>query len=111
MNTKTKFFYNTADIKRMKSLIRTGKPLIQIAEEQHKSFDASLKGFYTKLCKVAKHTTKVREWNGPKIVRRKTIQKPLIVEKTEGINVPQGVSLDFTSKRVVMHNDHVRIYF
>ena len=105
------FFYGTSDIQKMKELIRTGKPLVQIAEEEHNNFNATFSGFYAKLQKVAKHTTKVREWNGPKIVRRKTIQKPLIVEKTEGINVPQGVSLDFTSKRVVMHNDHVRIYF
>jgi hypothetical protein len=108
---KKDYFYSSLDIKRMKSLIRTGKPLIQIAEEQHKSFNAPLNGFYTKLCSVAKHTTKIREWNGPKIIRRKTIQKPSTFEKTEGITVPQGVSLDFTSKRVVMHNDHVRIYF
>jgi hypothetical protein len=108
---KKGYFYSPMDIKRMKTLIRTGMPLSKIAREQHESFGAPLTGFYTKLCSVAKHTTKIREWNGPKIVRRKTIQKPSIVEKTEGINVPQGVSLDFTSKRVVMHNDHVRIYF
>jgi hypothetical protein len=110
MNTKNKFFYNTADINRMKILIRTGKPLIQIAEEQHESFGAPLKGFYTKLCKVAKHTTKVRQWEGPKIIRRKKIGKAAVVEP-QGINVPEGVSLDFTSKRVIMHKDHVRIYF
>jgi len=96
------------DIKRMKTLIRTGKPPIQIAREQHESFNAPFSGFYTKLLEVAKHTTKIREWNGPK---RIVGDKAPIFEKTESITVPEGVSLDFTSKRVVMHNDHVRIYF
>ncbi len=108
---KKDYFYSPMDIKRMKTLIRTGKPLSQIAKEQHESFDAPLTGFYIKLCKVAKNTTKIREWNGPKIIGRKTVQKPSVVDKTKGITVPDGVSLDFTSKRVVMHNDHVRIYF
>lgn len=107
---KKSYFYSGLDIKRMKTLIRTGKPLTLIAEEQHESFGASLSGFYAKLVQVAKHTTKIREWNGPKIVRRK-LKEPAVVEKTEGITVPEGVSLDFTSKRVTMHNDHVRIYF
>ena len=107
---KNSYFYSGSDIKKMKTLIRTGKPLTLIAEEQYKSFGASLSGFYAKLVQVAKHTTKVREWDGPKIVRRK-LKEPVIVEKTEGIAMPEGVSLDFTSKRVTMHNDHVRIYF
>lgn len=107
---KNNYFYSPMDIKRMKTLIRTGKPLTQIAEEQHESFGTSLGGFYAKLVQVAKHTTKIRKWNGPKIVRR-NIQKPLVVEKTQGIAVPEGVSLDFTAKRVTMHNNHVCIYF
>jgi hypothetical protein len=103
------FFYGTSDIQKMKELIRTGKPLVQIAEEEHNNFNATFSGFYAKLQKVAKHTTKVREWNGPKRIKRNTTNQ--VVEKTEGITMPEGVSLDFTAKKVTMHNDHVRIYF
>jgi hypothetical protein len=108
---KNSFFYNTADIKKMKELIRTGEPLARIAKREYSSFNVTEKALLVKLYKVSKNTTKVRTWDGPKRTKtmvEKTIEQPV---ELKGINVPEGVSLDFTSKRVVMHNDHVRIYF
>ena len=108
---KNKFFYNTADIKKMKEFIRTGEPLARIAEREHQNFNAGRNGFLMKLYSLSKNTRKVRKWEGAKTTKtivEKTIEQPV---EPKGINVPEGVSLDFTSKRVVMHNDHVRIYF
>jgi len=107
---KLKEAKNVQDWNRIRENIKTQVSSDKWMSEFVPAIGASLSGFYAKLVQVAKHTTKVREWDGPKIVRRK-LKEPVIVEKTEGIAMPEGVSLDFTSKRVTMHNDHVRIYF
>jgi len=64
------YHYNYKDIKGMKELIRTGRPLLQIAREEHERYGATLAGFYAKLQKLAKTTTKIRKWEGPKKTRR-----------------------------------------
>ena len=108
---KNNFFYNTADIQRMKSLIRTGEPLARIAKREHVSFNASEKGFLMKLYKLSKNTRKVREWEGAKKVRKTETTTVAAPKEPKGITVPEGISLDLTSKRVVLFDNHVRIYF
>lgn len=109
---KNKFFYNTADIQRMKELIRTGEPIARIAKREHASFNTSEKGFLMKLYKLSKNTRKIKQWEGPKRVRKAVTTTTAVASvEPQGINVPEGVSLDLTSKRVVLFDNHVRIYF
>lgn len=111
---KNGFFYSTSDLLKMKDLIRTGQPLLQIARNEHSNFGASQIGFYTKLTQLAKSTTKIRKWNGPKKLRR--TKEELIKAKqkeisTAGFTVPQGTTFEGTPKRVEIFADHFRIYF
>lgn len=110
---KNKFFYNTADIQRMKELIRTGEPIARIAKREHASFNTSEKGFLMKLYKLSKTTRKIKQWEGAKRVRQAVVETTSTTPSVEpqGINIPEGVSLDLTSKRVVLFDNHVRIYF
>lgn len=122
---KNRFFYNTSDIQKMKELIRTGQPLLQIARNEHANFGASQQGFYLKLTQLAKSTTKIREWSGPKKLRRtkkqmmEARQRELVgvtsatsaTPTTTGFVVPQGTSFEGTPKRVEIFADHFRIYF
>lgn len=103
---KNSFFYTNAEIKEMKELIRTGEPLINIAEREHARFGATRKAFYTKLIKVARNTTKVREWEGPK--RRRAKSKTVSVE---GQAMPEGFTFEGTPKKVTFCVDHFRVYF
>jgi hypothetical protein len=107
---KNSFFYNTADIQRMKELIRTGEPIAHIAKREHASFNAKEKGFLMKLYQLSKTTRKIKKWEGPKRVRQAVAETTTVVEP-QGIAIPEGVSLDLTSKRVVLFDNHVRIYF
>ena len=105
---KNSYFYNTVEIKQLKELIRTGEPLRQIAMREHANFDANFNGFYQKLLKIAKNTTKVREWDGPKMKRR--AEQPQ-TQPVKGIAVPQGTTFEGTPRKVEIHTDHFRIYF
>lgn len=113
MATKN-YFYNYKDIKAMKELIRTGRPLLQIAREEHTNFGASLSGFYGKLMQLAKSTNKIQKWEGPKRVRIAKTEaasvKP-VEDTTTGIAVPQGTTFEGTPKKVIIYKDHFRIYF
>lgn len=111
---KNSFFYSTTDVKKMKELIRTGQPLLQIAREEHANFGTTLNGFYMKLTQLAKTTTKIREWNGPKKVRRTKRQLAEARQQelsSKGFIVPQGTTFEGTPKRVEIFADHFRIYF
>lgn len=109
---KKSFFYTTNDIKRMKELIRTGKPLLQIARDEHASFNASLHGFYGKLMQVAKHTTKIQKWEGPKRMRKAAVDaEAMPKEEPKGIIIPEGTTFEGAPKKVVLYNNHFRIYF
>lgn len=111
-NMTNPYFYNWREIKEMKDLIRTGQPLLQIARNEHARFGATMQAFYTKLTKVAKSTNNIREWEGPKKVRRTKAQmaeaQPVA---TRGLTVPAGTTFEGTPKRVEIHTDHFRIYF
>lgn len=104
---KSNYFYNTQDIKQMKELIRTGEPLMHIAERECVRFNASKTGFYTKLLKVAKNTTKIREWNGETPLRRRKTSSEKPVER----KMPEGFSFEGTPKKVTFCTDHFKVYF
>lgn len=109
--SKTNFFYTAKEIKELKEIIRTGEPILQIAERLCEQYGTSRVALAGKLYKIAKHTTKVREWNGPK---RKTIAKKQTVPlRSEGIELSEGVILDFTNvKRAILNpNKSITIYF
>lgn len=109
---KNNFFYTSNDIKKMKEFIRTGKPLLQIAKDEHLNFNASLKGFYVKLTKVAKHTTKIQKWEGPKRIRKAVvISEVMPKEEPKGISIPEGTTFEGAAKKVQIYNNHFRIYF
>ncbi len=110
------YHYNYKDIKGMKELIRTGRPLLQIAREEHERYGATLAGFYAKLQKLAKTTTKIRKWEGPKKTRRTEAEIAATTPKVAatqdaGIAVPEGTTFEGTPKKVVIYKDHFRIYF
>jgi len=111
---KNAFFYNTQDVQKMKDLIRTGQPLLQIARNEHANFNAPLQGFYLKLQKLAKSTRKVRTWEGPKKLRktkRELFQAREQEQVQKGFVVPQGTTFEGTPKKVEIYADHFRIYF
>ena len=112
MATKN-YFYNYKDIKAMKELIRTGRPLLQIARDEHANFGASLGGFYGKLMQLAKTTTKIQKWQGPRRVRITKTETASVkpVETGTGIAVPQGTTFEGTPKKVIIYKDHFRVYF
>lgn len=93
------FRYSQLEVQRMKELIRTGKPILQIAQDEHKNFGARKGGFLQKLYKVSKSTRKIRKWEGPQRVRNTQKKEDNLFE------------LDVQPKRVVIQKDHVRIYF
>jgi hypothetical protein len=110
------YHYNYKDIKGMKELIRTGRPLLQIAREEHERYGATLAGFYAKLQKLAKTTTKIRKWEGPKKTRRTEAEIAATTPKVAatqdaGIAVPEGTTFEGVPKKVVIYKDHFRIYF
>ena len=103
---KNSFFYSTADIKEMKELIRTGEPLIAIAEREHSRFNTTKNAFYTKLISVSRNTTKIKTWDGPKRRRIKSI-----INAVEGTSMPEGFTFEGTPKKVTFCLDHFRVYF
>lgn len=109
MKAKTITFYTNAEIQEMKELIRTGKPILQIADELHAKWGRPISGITGKLYQVAKRTKKIAEWNGPK--RRTGVQRPKSSVQ-EGVTLPSGVTFDFKPTRAVMHSDgSVTLYF
>jgi hypothetical protein len=102
------YFYNWRDIKEMKELIRTGEPILRIARREYQSFGASsASAFALKLYKIAKTTTKIREWEGSK--RERKAKDQMVAPKA--LTVPEGTTFEGTPKRVELHTDHFRIYF
>jgi hypothetical protein len=102
------YFYSWKDIKDMKELIRTGEPILRIARREYQRFGASsASAFAIKLYKLAKNTTKIREWEGSKKERKAKDQ----VAAPKALTVPEGTTFEGTPKRVELHTDHFRIYF
>jgi len=103
---KNGFFYTSTEIKEMKELIRTGEPLVNIAEREHSRFGSTKSAFYAKLIKVARSTRKVKDWDGPKRRRSKSYESSV-----EGQPMPEGFTFEGTPKKVTFCVDHFRVYF
>lgn len=107
---KNDYFYNTKDILDLKELIRTGEPLRRVAMREYERFGApSANALLQQLYKLAKTTTKIQKWEGPKRIRQAATVKPTV--ETKGFSIPEGTKFEGESKRVVIYSDHFRIYF
>jgi hypothetical protein len=84
-------------VKEMKELIRTGEPIMQLAERLASKYGVSELSMRNKLYYVAKSTYKIADWNGPK---RRTNAKSA-----------EPSPIEVKGKRVVMYSNHIRIYF
>lgn len=102
MSRKT--IFTDAQIKEMKEVIRTGEPIVMLAERLAPKYNVTENSLRSKLYSVAKRTRKIADWAGPK-QRRTRIEKMII--PSEAPTTPKEVK----SKKVVMYDDHVRIYF
>jgi hypothetical protein len=94
-----KSIFSDFQVKEMKEIIRTGEPIVTLAERLAIKYNVSEPTMRTKLYSIAKSTYKIAEWSGPK--RR--------IKKKEEEQEPQETS--YAAKRVVMYEDHIRIYF
>lgn len=108
--SKTDFFYTTNDIKELKELIRTGEPISRIAKRECTRFNTTPSALSIKMYKLAKNTTKIREWDGPKRSRTPKSER-VVSEKEKGFTVPEGTTFEGTPKKVQIFKDHFRIYF
>lgn len=88
----------------MKEVIRTGEPISMLAERLAPRYNVTANTLRNKMYSVAKRTYKIADWNGPK-QRRTRIEKMIIPSDTP--TTPKEVA----SKKVVMYDDHIRIYF
>lgn len=93
-----KSIFTEAQIKEMKQEIRTGEPIVMLAEKLAPRYNVSENSMRIKLYSLARRTYKIAEWNGPK-------QRRTRIDNT--LTVPTQV----TGKKVVMYDDHIRIYF
>lgn len=104
MSRKTMF--TEAQIKEMKEIIRTGEPIIALAERLAPRYNVPENSMRSKLYSIAKRTYKIANWNGPK-------KRKLKAKFTTPTDMPTPTSepVEMTGKKVVMYSDHVRIYF
>jgi len=96
MSRKT--IFTEAQIKEMKEVIRTGEPITMLAERLAPTYNVTENKLRSKLYSVAKRTKKIADWSGPKQRRTKTTPTPTPTES-------------LSAKKVVMYDDHIRIYF
>ena len=87
------------DIQTLKSMIRTGEPILQIAKRMAPQYNRTPQSFAVTLYNLAKQTRKIAEWTGPKRQRRKSTNQNRPMPNTS------------TPVRVEKYADHVRVYF
>lgn len=90
--------FTEAQVREMKEVIRTGEPIVMLAERLAPRYNVEENKLRSKLYSVAKRTRKIADWNGPK--QRRMRMDNTLTPPTE-----------FTGKKVVMYDDHIRIYF
>lgn len=91
-----KTMYSPEAIQEMKSAIRTGRPIVHLAEEFSSKWGYNLLSLKNKMYSLAKRTYKIREWKGTKRRTRKA---------TTTITAP------IAAGRIERYDDHIRIYF
>jgi hypothetical protein len=102
MSRKT--IFTETQIKEMKDVIRTGEPIAMLAEKLATKYNVPEDKLRSKLYNVAKRTRKIADWNGPK--QRRTRMRNVPTPST-----PSTLPTPLMGKMVVMHQDHIRIYF
>lgn len=104
---KNSFFYNIADIKKMKILLRTGEKITTLAKNHCEEFNTSVGALTSKLYSVAKHTRGRKPKKTKDVIVKTTVEKT----KPQGLAVPEGTRFEGVSKRVELFEDHFCIYF
>lgn len=99
-----KSMFNDFQLKEIKEMIRTGEPIVILAERLAPTYNVPESSMRTKLYNIAKRTYKISEWNGPKRRTRKAA-------RIDSVQYPKSVKLNSSSKRVTIEEDHIRIYF
>ena len=102
MSRKT--IFTEAQIKEMKEVIRTGEPITMLAERLAPMYNVTENKLRSKLYSVAKRTKKIADWSGPK--QRRTRMNNIVTPAT----LPT-LPTEMVGKKVVMYDDHIRIYF
>lgn len=97
-----KALFTDVQVQEMKEMIRTGEPIVRLAERLATRYNVNENSMRTKLYSVAKRTRKIAEWNGPKRRRQKNTEMSSVTTT----NVPTAMG-----KKVEMYADHIRIYF
>lgn len=92
--------FSDFQVREMKELIRTGEPIMMLAERLAVKYNVPEQSMRNKLYNVARRTYKIADWNGPK--RRST-------KKFEPSTVAAPVSV--IGGRIERYDDHIRIYF
>lgn len=95
--------FSNFQVKEMKESIRTGEPIVMLAERLAVKYNMPESSVRSKLYSVAKRTRKIAEWNGPK-QRRKAA-------KIQEIQYPETIARGGSPKKVTIEEDHIRIYF
>lgn len=97
--------FSDFQVKEMKEFIRTGEPIVMLAERLAGKYNVSEQSMRTKLYSLAKRTYKIAEWNGPK---RRSTRKAATIQEVE---MPEGFKWEGTPKRITLEKDHFKIYF
>ena len=104
---KNSFFYNTADIKKIKTLLRTGEKITTLAKNHCEEFNTSASALTSKFYSVAKNTRGRKSKKTSNVLVKTTVEKT----KPQGLAVPEGTRFEGVSKRVELFEDHFCIYF
>jgi integrase len=89
------------DIQTLKSIIRTGEPVYQIAKRMAPQYNRTTESFMVTLYKLAKQTRKIAEWTGPKRIRK----------SAPATKVYETSPTTTKYAKVERFEDHIRIYF
>jgi hypothetical protein len=113
--------YTPGEIKNFKTMIRTGEPIISIAERIAPMYGKSVVAMCGILYKVARTTYKIAEWDGPK---RRTNKVGALANTTSNTTMVLPTNSTITNlnshvrttktnsgARIERYDDHIRIYF
>jgi septum formation inhibitor MinC len=111
MSRKTSF--TEAQIKEMKQVIRTGEPIVMLAERLASQYNVTENTLRNKLYSVAKRTKKIADWAGPKkrVTKTENTSTPDVDTMIVDAPTTTEATAEVVGKRVVMYDDHIRIYF
>lgn len=96
--------FSDFQVREMKESIRTGEPIMMLAEKFAAKYDLPESSMRNKLYNLARRTYKISDWNGPK---RRT-RKPAEIQQ---VQFPNNVLSGRSVRRITLEEDHIRIYF